>query len=73
MPEATFYVWPDISGTGLSDYEFSTQLWEQQQVSVRPGSLFGEKGKDRERLALVEPLDRLVDAMDRIEVFVNNI
>ena len=73
MSEATFYVWPDISGTGLSDYDFSAKLWEQQQVSVRPGSLFGEMGKDRERLALVEPLDRLVDAMDRIEAFVNNL
>ncbi len=73
MPEATFYVWPDISGTGLSDNEFSTQLWGQQQVSVRPGSLFGEKGKGRERLALVETLERLVDGMDRIETFVNNL
>jgi len=73
MPEATFYVWPDISGTGLTDDEFSTKLWDQQQVSVRPGSLFGEKGEGRERLALVEPLNRLVDAMDRIEIFVKNL
>jgi len=73
MPEATFYIWPDISGTGLTDDEFSAKLWEQQQVSVRPGSLFGEKGESRERLALVEPLNRLVDAMNRIEIFVNNL
>ena len=61
------------SGTGLTDNEFSDKLWEQHQVSVRPGSLFGEKGAGRERIALVEPLNRLVDAMNRIEIFVNNL
>ena len=38
VPEGAFYVFPDISQTGLSDEDFCEQLLEQQHVAVVPGS-----------------------------------
>lgn len=43
VPEGAFYVFPDISQTGLSDEDFCEQLLEQQHVAVVPGSAFSER------------------------------
>lgn len=69
-PEATFYIWPDISATGLSSTEFCNKLMKEEKVRIRPGDEYGSNGKGRARLALVTPKDGLIEAMDKIERFV---
>ena len=63
-PEGAFYVFPDISSTGLSDEEFCTRLIREAGVATVPGSCFGCPGHIRiscccSRSALEEGLDRL--------------
>jgi aspartate/methionine/tyrosine aminotransferase len=72
-PEATFYVFPDISATGLKDTEFSMKFGAEERVRIGGGSGYGPMGAGHVRLALVEPMKNMVDAMDRFERFVKKL
>jgi len=72
-PESTFYVFPDISGTGLKSADFSMQVGQKHLVRIAAGAGYGPTGEGHVRIALVEPLKTLVDAMDRIEKFVKSL
>lgn len=41
MPEGAFYVFPDISGTGMGSEQFSETMLEKAGVAVVPGKPFG--------------------------------
>ncbi|MBV9491056.1 MAG: aminotransferase class I/II-fold pyridoxal phosphate-dependent enzyme [Verrucomicrobia bacterium] len=69
-PKGTFYVFPDISPTGLSSREFSLRLLQAQKVAVVPGSAFGASGEGFVRCCFATGFDLLREAMDRIERFV---
>jgi aspartate aminotransferase len=51
-PAATFYVWVDVSGSGLSGQDFARQLLQDHHVAVTPGGAFGQAGTNRVRLSL---------------------
>ncbi len=56
-PEGAFYLFPDISGTGLSSEEFTRRLLEEERVRIVPGSGYGpEMGKGRVRMSMVTPM-----------------
>ena len=46
-PEGAFYVFPDISGFGMSDEEFCTRMIREAAVAAVPGSCFGCPGRLR--------------------------
>ena len=68
MPKATFYVWAKIplKFSALTSLEFATLLVQEAGVVVSPGSGFGEYGEGFVRFALVEPENRLREALSRI-------
>ena len=68
MPAATFYVWAKIplKFSALTSLEFATLLVQEAGVVVAPGSGFGEHGEGFVRFALVQPEDRLREAVRRI-------
>lgn len=68
LPKATFYVWAKIplKFGALTSLEFATLLMQEAGVVVSPGSGFGEYGEGFVRFALVEPEDRLKEAVKRI-------
>jgi LL-diaminopimelate aminotransferase len=65
-PAATLYVWSPVP-QGWSAVEFVTGALEQAQVSLTPGTLFGENGEGYVRISLTAPTDRVIEAMDRLE------
>ena len=75
-PPAGFYLWPN---TPISDTEFARRLFEQQNVSVLPGSYLSRTfegnnpGANRIRMALVAPLDECVEAARRIKHFTESL
>ena len=75
-PAASFYLWPK---TPVSDEDFARGLFEQQNVTVLPGSFLSRTanginpGQNRVRMALVAPLDECIDAANRIKVFCNTL
>ena len=68
-PVGAFYVFPNITSSGLSSTEFATRLLNEQNVAVVPGIAFGECGEGFVRCAYAASIDNIVEAMDRIAVF----
>jgi len=68
-PEArgAFYLFPDISGTGMTDEEFAWWLLEAGKVAVIPGTAFGKSGAGHIRIACTLSMEDLGKAMDRME------
>lgn len=73
LPEAGMFMMVDVTGTGLSAYDFSWQLFRAQGVSVLDASAFGETAAGFVRLGFVLDEARLAEACDRIATFVASI
>ena len=72
-PTGAFYMFPDISSTGLSDEEFATQLFQKYNVAVVPGSVFGLGGPGHIRCCYATAIDKIKIAMERIAEFVKEL
>lgn len=68
-PKGTFYIWTRIplKYSALTSMEFATLMIEEAGVGVAPGTGFGEYGEGFIRFALVEPEERLVVALKKIQ------
>jgi N-succinyldiaminopimelate aminotransferase len=75
-PEAGFYLWPQ---TPVDDTTFARDLWQQQHVSLLPGSYLsrssgnGNPGYRHVRIALVAPLEDCIEAARRIKSFISTL
>jgi len=73
QPRGAFYVFPCISSTGLTSYEFATRLLKEQKVAVVPGTAFGACGEGFVRCAYATGLADIEEAMTRIGKFLANL
>ncbi|WP_454735968.1 succinyldiaminopimelate transaminase [Cupriavidus necator] len=75
LPDAGFYLWADVSRTGLSDTEFAARLLAEQNVTVLPGSYLAREadginpGANRVRMALVATPEECLEGARRIVEF----
>ncbi|HJV01975.1 MAG TPA: succinyldiaminopimelate transaminase [Burkholderiaceae bacterium] len=75
LPDAGFYLWADVSRTGLSDTEFAQRLYAEYNVTVLPGSFLAREahglnpGRNRIRMALVSGTEEGLEAARRIVQF----
>ena len=69
-PLGAFYVFPNISGLGLSSEDFCTQLLRSKKVAVVPGNAFGESGEGFVRISYSYSVNHLVEALERIGAFI---
>jgi aminotransferase len=70
-PEGAFYCFPRVSdATGLDDEAFAQELLREEHVAVVPGSAFGASGAGHVRVCYATAYEQIVEAMDRIERFV---
>jgi len=65
-PKASMYVWAKVP-TKQSSFDFTVDLLNNTGVAVIPGNAFGECGEGFVRIALVQPEERLVEAVARIK------
>lgn len=72
-PEGAFYVFPCIKSTGLTSEEFCERLLYENKVAAVPGSAFGESGEGYMRISYAYSLKHLMEAMERIEQFLNKL
>ncbi|MBI5687881.1 MAG: aminotransferase class I/II-fold pyridoxal phosphate-dependent enzyme [Verrucomicrobia bacterium] len=70
-PRGSFYAFPDITATGLSEKDFSVNLLQQQKVAVVPGTAFGENGRGHVRACFATAYEQIIEACDRIARFVD--
>ncbi|MRW94069.1 succinyldiaminopimelate transaminase [Duganella sp. FT80W] len=75
LPDASFYLWADVTRTGLSDTEFAQRLYAEYNVTVLPGSYLAREahginpGANRIRMALVAETAEGLEAAQRIVKF----
>jgi aminotransferase len=70
-PEGAFYLFMNISETGMKSEEFSEKLLNQEKVVTVPGSAFGPYSEGFVRLAYPLKKDKINEACDRIERFLS--
>ncbi|MEY4004625.1 MAG: hypothetical protein RLZZ221_721 [Verrucomicrobiota bacterium] len=71
-PRGSFYAFPDITATGLSEKDFSVGLLQKEKVAVVPGVAFGENGRGHVRACFATGYDQIVEACDRVDRFVQS-
>ncbi|RAL24374.1 aminotransferase class I/II-fold pyridoxal phosphate-dependent enzyme [Thermoflavimicrobium daqui] len=69
-PQGAFYVFPSIQPLGMDAHTFAEELIQEESVAVVPGDVFGPSGKGHIRCSYATSLDRLDEALRRIERFV---
>lgn len=70
-PEGAFYMFPNISKTGLKSLEFCDRLLDSMQVAVIPGIAFG--ADDCIRLSYATDMTSIEKGMERLEKFVRSL
>ncbi len=70
-PMGAFYCFPRVTeATGLGDAAFAEMLLEEERVGVVPGTAFGPSGAGHVRVCYATAYEQIVEAMERIERFV---
>lgn len=73
-PDGAFYVYFDVSDTGLEAGEFCERALQEAQVALTPGGDFGECGARRYvRLSYAASLEVLEEGLARLGVFVRSL
>ncbi len=71
-PVGAFYCFPRVSdATGLDEATFAERLLSEERVGVVPGTAFGPSGAGHVRVCYATAYEEIVEAMDRIERFVD--
>ncbi len=70
-PDGAFYMFVNISKTGLTSLEFCKALLETQQVAAIPGVAFG--ADDHVRLSYATDRTSIEKGMDRLDKFVSSL
>jgi len=72
-PRGAFYTFPSIQASGLSSEEFSQRLLKEQKVAVVPGNVFGPSGEGFLRCSYATSREELIEALDRMEIFLGGL
>lgn len=72
-PKGAFYLFPNISGSGMTSDEFCEQLLQKKHVAIIPGSAFGACGEGFARISYAYSIEHLREAMKRIQEFLDEI
>lgn len=72
-PKGAFYVFPDISGFGMSSDEFCQRLLDEGKVAIVPGSAFGAGGEGFARISYAYSVKHIAEAIGRMEKFIKTL
>ena len=72
-PEGAFYVFPNISETGLTSNEFEDRALNEAGVALLAGSAFGEFGEGYVRLSYANSKENIEIAINNLDKFVNSL
>jgi LL-diaminopimelate aminotransferase len=64
-PKASLYVWARVPGSQPAE-SYARRLLDRTGVAVAPGSFFGPGGDGHLRLSVTAPVDRIREAMRRL-------
>ena len=73
MPEGAFYIFPDISGFGLTSEEFCERLLYEEKCAIVPGTAFGDAGEGYARISYAYSTKHIAEALEKIERFIKRL
>ncbi len=73
LPRGSFYAFPNIEASGLSEKDFAVGLLKAKSVAVVPGTAFGPNGKGFVRACFATSYEQLIEAADRIESYMQSL
>lgn len=68
-PGGAFYIYTNVSSSGLPAPEFCERLLKETGVMLFPGAMFGDTSSDYIRISYLQPLPLIQEAMERIATF----
>lgn len=68
-PGGAFYIYTNVSSTGMPSPEFCERLLSETGVMLFPGTMFGDESTDYIRISYLQPLPMIEEAMERIAAF----
>lgn len=66
-PQGAFYVFPNITGTGLTSQEFADLMLNEAGVACLSGTAFGEYGEGYIRFSYANSIENIKEALSRIK------
>ncbi|MHA2391939.1 MAG: pyridoxal phosphate-dependent aminotransferase [Promethearchaeota archaeon] len=72
-PLGAFYIMPSTEKFKVSGVQFSRDIMKEQAVAIVPGSIFGSFSYNMIRISYATEMEKLKEAMNRIETFVKNL
>ena len=69
-PGGAFYIYTNVSSTGLPSPRFCEELLRQARVMIFPGSMFGDDSDKYVRISYLQPLARIEEAVARMRGFI---
>ncbi len=72
-PAGAFYLFPNVSGLGMSSKEVADRLLNEAGVACLPGTAFGDYGEGYLRFSFANSLSNIESALERIKTFVDNL
>lgn len=72
-PRGGFFYWSDASLTGVRAVELSYLLLDRAHVLIFPGTAFGEAWSEYLRITILQPVEKLREAMERMTPVVREI
>jgi aminotransferase len=70
-PHGAFYVFPNVSASGLDDETFAEALLHEERVAVVPGNSFGPGGEGFVRCCYATSYEQIEESLHRMEKFMN--
>lgn len=67
-PEASFLIWLDCRGLGLSQHELVDLFVNKAKVALNDGAMFGKEGRGFMRLNVAMPRRKLMEICERIKL-----
>ena len=68
-PGGAFYVYINVSGTGMTTPDFCEKLLRETGVMLFPGTMFGDHDPSYIRMSFLQPLPLIKDAVERMKRF----
>jgi aminotransferase len=73
LPRGSFYAFPSVAVTGMSEMEFAVGLLQAERVAMVPGTAFGANGAGFCRACFATSYEQLIEAGNRIERYTQSL
>ena len=67
LPGGTFFVFPNVRGTGMNGEEFARKCLQEAGVAVIPGTAFGKFATDHVRFNFATSRENISKAIEKID------